>query len=306
VFDPNSLELLPPDRPPDPETPERVQAFVSRHRAFFVLLTVLVAQLLLLSVQITRSQRVRLIQVWAVAVFDPFERALRTVTDAGSSAWNTYRDLWGAHEQNRELRVQLVAASSRLQQLSEAAQEAQRLREILAFKNRLPLETVAAEVIASSPGESSKSIYIDKGKDFALTPDLAVMTPAGIVGKTLQVFPHTAQVLLITDPSSGAAAVFEHSRVQGILKGASLNACQVEYVMNEAPVALGERILTSGLDQIYPKGFILGRVVETAEGNIYKKVRVKPEVSLDRLEMVLVVLKPPSQEYQARIEPKRH
>ena len=101
------------------------------------------------------------------------------------------------------------------------AGETQRLRTLLDFKNQLAFQTVAAEVIASSPGENSNAIFIDKGSDSGLTTDLAVITPEGVVGKILAIFPHSAQVLLITDPSSGVGVTLAQSRVQGILKGGS-------------------------------------------------------------------------------------
>jgi rod shape-determining protein MreC len=294
-----------PDHPPVRETPERVQAFVSRHRAFFILLAVMGAQLLLLSAQITRNQKVRLIQVWVVAVLDPFERAFHGVVDGTTGVLRDYRDLWQAQTENRELQVQLVAARAEIQKLSEQAVEAQRLRKLLEFKEQLPFATVASEVIATSPGESSRAIYIDKGADEGLTADLAVITPVGIVGKILAVFPHTSQVLLVTDPSSGVAAALQKSRVQGILKGVAPNTCQLNYVMNEASVEVGERVLTSGLDRIYPKGLPVGEVTETREGNVYRTIKVKPAAELDRLESVLVVLKPRSADLQARNAPSR-
>ena len=302
----HSSEFRQPDHPPVRETPERVQAFVSRHRAFFILLGVMVAQLLVLSAQITRNQKSRLIQVWAVAALDPFERAFRGVVDGATGAVRTSRDLWHAQQENRELQTQLVVAHAEIQKLTEQATEAQRLRKLLEFKEQLPFPAIASEVIATSPGDASKAIYIDKGANDGLTSDLAVITPTGIVGKTIAVFPRTAQVLLITDASSGAAAALEKSRVQGIVKGAGLNACQLNYVMNEASVEVGERVLTTGLDQIYPKGLPVGEVTEIREGNIYKTIKVKPAAELDRLESVLVVLKPRSSELQARNAPSRH
>jgi len=305
MFESSSPETPRVEQPPEREAPEKVQAFVGRRRAFFVLLGVLMAQLLLLSAQITRDQKVRLIQVWAVAVFDPFARALHGISGATIGAWKSYRELWQAQQQNQELQFQLVAARAQIQQLSEQAAEGRRLRELLAFRSRLPFQTVAAEVIATSPGEASRAIFIDKGTDAGLTPDLAVITPAGVVGKIVTVLPHTAQVLLITDSSSGVACALERSRVQGILKGGRLSQCQVHYVMNEDPVAIGELVLTSGLDQIYPKGLPIGTVTQTTDGNIYKDITVKPSTALDRLEGVLVVLRPPSGELQALNTPTR-
>ena len=264
-------------------------AYLSRHLPIFVLLGSLTAQLLLLSFQITRNHDVRLIRVWAVAILDPFERTLGKAVDNTTRAWRTYQGLWQAHQQNQELHLQLVAARSELQQVSEAAAEAERLRTLLEFKDRLTYQTVAAEVIASSPGEGANAVFINKGTDYGLSADLAVITPTGIVGKTIAVFPHTAQVLLITDSASGVACLLQNSRIQGILKGSSHNLCQLQYVMNEEQIPVGETVISSGLDQIYPKGLPVGTVVQTGEGNIYKQIIVRPAATLNRLETVLVI-----------------
>jgi rod shape-determining protein MreC len=305
MYDPHASDLLRPDRPPEREAPEKVQIFVLRHRAFFVLLGVLAAQLLLLSAQITRNHKVRLIQVWAVAILDPFGRALHSVTETTTGTWRSYRGLLETQEQNRELQIRLASARADIQKLSEQAAEGRRLRELLEFKNQLPFQTVAAEVIAASPGETSNAIFIDKGEDAGLVPDMAVITPAGIVGKTIAVFPRSSQVLLVTATASGVASALERSRVQGIVKGGGQNLCELHYVMNETDVAAGEMILTSGLDQIFPKGLPIGSVAEIREGNIYKSIRIKPAVAFDRLEAVLVVLKPRSSEMQALNAPSR-
>lgn len=268
-----------------------MQAFVSRHRAFFILLAVMVAQLLLLSVQITRNQNVRLIQVWAVEAFEPFERTIHWTVNKTTGSWRNLAGLWGAQKQNQDLRAELAAARAHELQLSEKAAEADRLRALLDFKNQLSYQTIAAEVIASSPGERSNAVYIGKGLDSGLATDLAVITPMGIVGKIIAVFPHSAQVLLITDTSSGVGCVLQKSRVQGVLKGSGQNLTHLHYVMNDRDVSVGELVLTSGLDQIYPEGLPVGTVTRAAPGNIYKDILVTPAAQLDRLESVLVVTK---------------
>jgi rod shape-determining protein MreC len=297
-FDPNSPEAGARSGPVAREGPD-VQAFVARHRAFFILAAVLVGQLLLLSFQITRNNDVRLVRVWTVALIDPFQRSLRGLADISLEAWRTYRGLLRAQQENQELRAQLVTAQSQIQQLSERAAESLRLRSLLDFKSQLPFQTVAAEVIASSPGENSNAIFIGKGADAGLTSDLAVIAPEGVVGKTIAVFPHSAQVLLLTDPASGVGIMLEKSRVQGVLKGESQNLCLIRYIMNEEPISPGEAVLTSGLDQIYPKGLRVGTVTSTSPGDIYKHVEVKPGADLGRLETVLVILKPNSIQQQA-------
>jgi rod shape-determining protein MreC len=125
------------------------------------------------------------------------------------------------------------------------------------------------------------------------------------VGKILAIYPHSAQVLLLTDSSSGVGVTLSQTRVQGILKGGSGNLCDVHYVMNEEPVASGEAVVTSGLDQIYPKGLPVGTVAKVGDGNIYKNIVLKPAVDLNRLEMVLVVLKPSASQQQALNLPAR-
>jgi len=269
-----------------------VRAFIGGHQAFFILLAVLLAQLLLLSVEITRKSDGPLIKVAAVAFFRPFQRTLQLSADGTTWAWSTSAGLWRAQQENRRLRDELAANRSRILELSEKAAESDRLRSLLDFKSRLPFQTVAAEVIAASPGENSNAIFIDKGTDSGLATDLAVLTPSGVVGKIITVYQHTSQVLLITDPTSGVGSILAASRVQGVVKGVRRNQCQLHYVMNEQPVAAGEDVLTSGLDQIYPKGLPVGTVIKVEEGNIYKTILVEPAAALDRLESVLVALKP--------------
>ena len=277
-----------------------MQAFVASHRPFFILIGLLLAQLLLLSFQITRNHNARLIKIWAVAAFDPFQRSLRGITDATTRVWRTYGGLWRAQQENQELRRELAATRSQLHQVAEDAAESDRMRRLLDFKAHAPFQTVAAEIIAFSPGTSSNAVLIDKGTDYGLAPDLAVITPAGIVGKIISVFRHSSQVLLITDPSSGVGTMLERSRAQGVLKGTGNNLCHLDYIMNEESVASGEAVVTSGLDQIYPKGLPAGTVLRVGDSNIYKSIIVRPAAALDRLETVLVVLKAATEEQMAR------
>jgi len=288
----SSHEFSGPTQPPDREGPEVMQAFVGRHAAFFILLAVMVAQLLLLSVQITRGHKVRLIQVWAVAVFDPFARSVHWVTDSIGGTWRKYSGLLHAQEENQELKSELDAVHTQNQQLAEQAAQAGSLRATLELKKSLAFETLAAEVIARSPGEGANAVFIDKGSSDGLRTSLPVITPEGVVGKIIAVFPRSAQVLLITDPASGVGCMLEKTGVQGVLKGGSRDLPQLNYVVNEHSVTVGEKVLTSGLDQIYPKGLPVGVVVRSSEGHIYKNIVVQPAAHLDQLETVLVALNP--------------
>jgi rod shape-determining protein MreC len=159
---------------------------------------------------------------------------------------------------------------------------------------------VAAEVIGSSPGENSNTILIDKGTDAGLRADLPVVTADGVAGKIVAVYGHSSQVLLITDPAAGAGALLDQRRVQGVLKGEGRGLCRLDYVMNDNAVSPGDKVVTSGLDRVFPKGLPIGTVVEAKDGNIYKNVIVKPAVALNQLEAVLVVVSEASAPEEAR------
>ena len=279
---------------------------VARHPSFFLLLGVLFGQLLLLSIQVTRNQNVRLINLWAAEIFGPFERGFHGAIEGTAETWSSVHELWAYRQANKELAGELVAARAQIQELSEKAAEADRLRALLQFKTVSPYRSVAARVIASSPQEGSTTIVIDRGQDAGIEADMPVITPEGVVGKVAAAYPHTAQVLLITDPTCGVGCVLEESRIQGILKGSGQDECNLHYVMDDQKVPVGEAVITSGLDQVYPKGLLVGHVVRSEVGNIYRRITVKPAASFNRLESVLVLFKSaPAQEEAAKHQKHR-
>ena len=300
VLEVRSPESSAPAAPRAPRAPQRLRAFVSRHRSSLVLVAVLVAQLAVLAVQITRARTPPPAKTWAVVALAPFERSLRGLADVTGGSWEAFRSLTRAEDENHTLTARLAADEAQIRDLSAKAGENDRLRSLLDFKARAAFTTVAAEVIGASPGGNSNTVLIDKGADAGLTADLPVVTPEGVAGKVIAVYPQSAQVLLITDRSSGAGSLLQSSRVQGVLKGTGRALCQLDYVMNQDAVATGDLVLTSGLDQVFPKGLPLGTVVQARQGNIYKEIVVKPAAALDRLEQVLVVTSRPAPPEEAR------
>jgi rod shape-determining protein MreC len=151
---------------------------------------------------------------------------------------------------------------------------------------------MAAQVIGSSGSELSRSVYIDKGERDGIKPDMAVISRDGIVGKVLRVYGSTSLVLLIDDQTSGVGSILDQSRLQGILRGTSSGAVVLEKVMSDETVPIGEQVLTSGGDGIFPKGLPVGTVTKVSPGNdLFLNIRVRPAADLSRLEEVLVVTK---------------
>src|SRR4029077_12757997 len=147
----------------------------------------------------------------------------------------------------------------------------------------------------------SRIVYIDKGENAGIKRDMAVMTSDGVVGKVLVVFPSVSQVLLISDQSSGVGAILEKTRLQGVLRGTANGEVVLERVMSDEQVPVGETVLTSGGDQIFPKGLSVGTVATVGKGkDLFLNIKIKPAANLSKLEEVLVLVE--KQERQAVAE----
>lgn len=274
---------------------------LGRYRNLIVLVTVLFAQVLGLAVQVKRtsdSEPTRLIRVWAVGAVTPFEEALHWLQTSTSGIWHNYLYLRGVRAENRDLKQQIQQMRLEQARMSQDAEQAHRLQSLLEFKEQFISQTMAAQVIGWSGSEQSRSIYIDKGAREGIKPDMAVITRDGIVGKVLQVFGSNAlersvsQVLLINDQTSGVGAILDQARLQGILRGTPSGDVVLEKVMSDETVPVGELVLTSGGDGIFPKGLPVGKVTKVSPGSeLFLNIRVRPAANLSRLEEVLVVTK---------------
>jgi rod shape-determining protein MreC len=272
-----------------------MESVLGRYRNLIILVGVLFLQVLGLAVQVKRggndAENTRLIRIWVVGAITPFERGLVWVESSSSDLWHNYVYLRGVRAQNRELKEEIEQMRLEQVRLSEDAAQAHRLQNLLAFKEQYIAKTVAAQVIGSSGSDLSRSIYIDKGESNGLKRDMAVITADGIVGKILLVYPSTSQVLLINDQTSGVGVILEKSRLQGVLRGTANGEVMLERIMSDEQVAPGERVLTSGGDQIFPKGLPVGTVTQVANGkDLFLNIRIKPAADLSKLEEVLVLV----------------
>jgi len=266
---------------------------LSRHKNTVVLTTVLLAQLLALAVQVKRQTAegpVRVIRLVAVSSLAPFERLFIHTGESVRGVWANYIDLRNVRREN--LRLKAESGQMRLDRAREKedARQARRLQVLLGFKEQWIDTTVAAQVIGTSGSESSNLLYLDKGTKDGIRADMPVITPDGIVGKVLTVYDETAQVLMISDPTSGVGATLANSRLKGIVNGTSGGELRLNYIMGDETVRPGDALVTSGGDRVYPKGLPIGTVVNVSMGrNLFLDIKVKPAVDLDRLEEVLIV-----------------
>ncbi len=269
-----------------------MESVLVRYRNLIILVLALFVQVLGLAMQVKRgeAENTRLIRIWVVDAVTPFERVVVWAQTGAGNIWHNYMYLRGVRAENRQLRDQIEQMRLQDVRLNEDAAQARRLQALLAFKEQYIEKTVPAQVIGACGSDVSQCLYIDKGSNAGLKPDMAVITGAGIVGKLLQVYPSSSQVLLINDQSSGVGVILEKSRLQGVLRGTPSGETIVERVMSDEQVEPGETVTTSGGDQIFPKGLPVGTVVKVSPGKeTFLSIRLRPAASLSRLEEVLVI-----------------
>lgn len=275
-----------------------MENLIHRHRNATALVAVLFLQILALAIQIKRpadparpeAGSTRLIRLWVVTALTPFERGFVNAAGLTRMVWSDYVYLRGVRDENRALKEELERLRIEQARMRDDATQARRLQALLAFKQQFISQTLAAQVMGSSGTDRSRILYLDKGANDGVQVDMAVITPEGVVGKVLRVFPGSSQVLAINDATSGAGAVLEKSRLQGVVKGTDAGELRLHYIMVDEKVEAGERVLTSGGDRIFPKGLPLGTVTAVKPGSdLFFEIRVEPAAELSRLEEVLIV-----------------
>jgi len=272
-----------------------MENLITRYRNVTILVAILFVQVLGLAVQVKRAgsdEPTRLIRLWTVSAVTPLEKVIVWCQGGVGGLWNNYIYLRGVRQENRDLKFEIEQLRLEQVRLTDDAQQARRLQALLGFKETFIAKTVAAQVIGSSGSEKSRSVFIDKGSNDGVEKDMSVITADGVVGKVLLAFGSTAQVLMINDRSSGVGVIMDKSRLQGVVKGTAAGELVLENVMTDEAVTAGERVVTSGGDQIFPKGLTVGTVMKVSPGaDLFLNIRVKPSANLNRLEEVLVITK---------------
>jgi rod shape-determining protein MreC len=261
-------------------------------RPLLVFVGAIVLHIILISAQVTTTAGIPVIQVVTFGAFSEIQRGTMNSIDSVRGLWTGYVALRDVQAQNEELKRQLQTLQIQIQEERAEAQRTENFRELLELRNRAGLETTAAEIIAASPSVDFRTMTIDKGSSDGLMPDMAVISPAGVVGRVVLPSRRAAKVQMLIDQNAAAGALIERTRVQGVVVGQG-DSLRMDYVPSTADVKEGDVVVTSGIDAIYPKGFVIG-TVETVERGLgtYHRITVRPAVDFSRLEEVLVVTTP--------------
>ncbi|MDE1177870.1 MAG: rod shape-determining protein MreC [Edaphobacter sp.] len=277
-----------------------MESFFTRFKNVLVLVTVLLVQTIGLAIQVRRpvdsgapdSPKVRMLRSWVIGVVTPFERFFHGIGHNVRYGWSDYIDLRNTRQQNHDLQSEVARLRLEQSELAEDARQGHRLQALLNFQQHYVTSTVAAQVIGASGTDQSRVLYIDKGSNDGLKVDQAVITPDGIVGKLREVQSKTAQVLVINDQSSGAGVLLTTTRIRAILRGTSSGRIIINNLTPDSRIKPGEQVITSGGDQIYPRGLPVGTIETIApdtEHQPYTIIQLKPATNLFQLEEVLII-----------------
>jgi rod shape-determining protein MreC len=230
-----------------------------------------------------------------IAFVAPFQELATRVVKTVQDSWWRYFFLVSVSQENQRLLQALGESRQKIIQQHELELENQRLRELLNFKRSLPASAIAAEIIGKDPSAWFKTVIIDKGSAHGLRRGLPAVNSLGVVGQIIEVSSHQARLMLIIDRNSGADALVQRTRARGVVKGTSQAECYLDYVLHADDVRVGDLVVSSGFDGVFPKGLLIGTVtaVDFKGGDFFKDVQITPAVDFDKLEEVLVILEPP-------------
>jgi rod shape-determining protein MreC len=264
-----------------------------RQRAGHLFIAVMLGHIILISAQVQSRSGVPVLETVTFGLFAEVQRDASAGMSILRDAWRSYVGLRQVKSENDALQQRLADLQIQLQEQRALADRSRGLEELLELRDRSNLDTAAAEIIAAGATPDFRTVTIDKGSLNGLRSDMAVIAPAGVVGRVVTSSPRAAKVQLLIDRNAAAGAIVERSRAQGAVVGGGDERLRMDYVSEVSDVEVGDVVMTSGIDGIFPKGFVIGSVesVEKA-GTAYRQIVVKPAVDFSSLEQVLVVLTP--------------
>ena len=263
----------------------------SRHRSLVLRAGVILLQVVLLAVQIKRDSQGRLLRVWTVSAVSPFERAGAKGIGNIRGTWSHYFALQNTSRDNEQLRRENDALKLQVNQLQSKAAESDRLAALLNFRQaQRNVPMLAARVIGTGADTGSQTVDLDRGERDGVRRNMGVITPDGVVGKVIESYRDTAQVQLLTDKYSGVGGMLAESRIQSPVGGTGEPLLSMKYIPTDETVNVGEHVVTSGMDRIFPRDLPVGIVTEIKTGRPFQQVRVRPAANLQRLEEVIVLL----------------
>lgn len=259
-------------------------------RTLAVLIPLLLLNLTLLSIQVRDPAGTLLFRKWVLLAEAPVFNTASSVSKTTLNMWQGYIWLHGAREENRRLQESLRQLAGQATELKQLQQENLRLRSLVALGETIPYTTTGAHVVGRTPNYMANVLYVDRGSADGVRLDAPVLSGSGVIGRVVLVWRHNSQVQLITNPDASMGVLLDRTRTPGVLKGTGDPTLDLGYISSSEQVEAGDVVMTSGLDGIFPKGLMVGKVVESRKGSsIFRIIRVEPFASLLHIEEVSIL-----------------
>jgi rod shape-determining protein MreC len=267
----------------------------SQARKFIIPIFVFLLALSLISANLHSRENMSFFESLVVGITAPVQKVVWGVIDGIGNIWRGYFYLVGLEKENQALKRELQEIKLQMNRYREAELANERLRALLNFKKSIATPLLPAQLVAFDPSGWFQTILIDKGRDDGVVLDMAVVSAEGLVGRVIGVGRHHAKVLLILDGNSAVDAYIQSSRARGVLVGLGRELCLLKYVQRNEEVQVGDKVVSSGMGGVFPKGLLVGTVQEVVRGSsgLFQRVEVEPAVNFSRLEEVMIVIQPP-------------
>jgi rod shape-determining protein MreC len=258
-----------------------------------LLIALLFGQLLLMAGSVRESRETTALRGWLSTLTGPVVSVAGAIGSGVAGIGGGARDILSAHARNRDLEAEVEKLRTELRVSRVATEENARLRELLDMRENLVPRSIGASVVTSHMTGQDMVIIVDRGTAAGVRVDLPVVAWGGAVGRVVEVGPGHALVRLLTDPNSGVAGIVQGSRAQGMVVGQGTEVLDLLYVPRFSGVIHGDRVVTSGLDGIFPRGFGVGQVIDVQEKpDGSQTIRLRPELDYRTMEEVMILLEP--------------
>lgn len=262
---------------------------LGKRRGHLVFFLVVAGHAVLLSSQVTMGTGHSALHSLLLAALSPFQRGAEACLGGVQSLWYGYMDLRGVREENERLRARIERLEQTLWMEREIVASYDRMSRVLNLAERLPFDSIVAEVIGFDASSWFRTITVNRGSANGVELNAPVIAPGGLVGRVVAVGPKVAQVQLLSDRDCAVGALLVRTRARGIVSGAEDAELDMKYVSNLDDVVIGDLVVTSGMDGLYPKGLAVGRVSSVLNGpRLFKRITIEPAARLDRLEEVFI------------------
>ena len=267
----------------------------SQARKFIIPILIFLLAFSLISANLHSRENMSFFESLVVGISAPVQKVVWGIIGGVGSVWRGYFYLVGLEKENKDLKRELQELKLQMNRYREADLANERLRALLNFKKSIATPLLPAQLVAFDPSGWFQTILIDKGRNDGVVLDMAVVSAEGLVGRVIGVGNHHAKVLLILDGNSAVDAYIQRSRARGVLVGLGRELCLLKYVQRNEDVQVGDKVISSGMGGVFPKGLLVGTVQEVVRGSsgLFQRVEVEPAVNFSRLEEVMVVIQPP-------------